>query len=101
DLLIRALRVARDPLEVRFERGVVINFEVVRRVDVPLELVVVRVVLAEIRHHRGLRPGHGRVAGKPHGGKSGDQPVRQHTRAHRRYLEKSTGRGGNYTESYC
>ena len=57
DLLVRALGVAGDALEVLLELGVVIDLEVVGRVDVPLELVVVDVVLAEVRHERRLRAG--------------------------------------------
>jgi hypothetical protein len=55
DLLICALGIARDALEVAFVLGVVINFEVIRLVDVPLELVVVDPVLAVVRRELGLR----------------------------------------------
>ena len=55
DLLIRALGVARDPLEVPLVFGVVVDLEVVGLVDVPLELVVVDLVLAVIRRHLRLR----------------------------------------------
>ena len=57
DLLIGALRVAGDALEVLLQRRVVVDFEVVGGVDEPLELVVVDVVLAEVRHHLRLRGG--------------------------------------------
>src|SRR5205814_10351829 len=99
-LLVGALRVAGDPLQMRLQRGVVQDFEVVGGVDEPLELVVVRVVLAEVRHHRGLSPGKGRVAADEQGRESGDQASGQHAGAHRRYLEKATT-AENWTRSYC
>ena len=55
DLLIRALGVAGDPLEVLLVLRVVVDLEVVGLVDVPLELVVVDVVLAVVRRHLRLR----------------------------------------------
>ena len=55
DLLVGALGVARDPLEVRLDLRVVVDLEVVGRVDVPLEIVVPDLVLAEIRHVGRLR----------------------------------------------
>ena len=57
DLLVRALGVAGDALQVLLERRVVVDLEMIRRVDAPLELVVVDVVLAEVRNH--LRLGGG------------------------------------------
>ena len=59
DLLVRALRVAGDALEVLLDLRVVVDLEVVGRVDVPLEGVVVDVVLAEVRDERRLRGGDG------------------------------------------
>ena len=67
DLLVGAFGVAGDPLEVLFELGVVVDLEVVGRVDVPVELVVVDVVLAEVRDERRLRGGRARVAGDDQG----------------------------------
>jgi hypothetical protein len=55
DLLIGAFRVAGNPFEVRLDFRIKVNFEVVGRVDLPLEGVVVNVVLAEVGHERGLR----------------------------------------------
>ena len=55
DLLIRALGVGGDALEVLLDFRVVINLEVVGLIDVPLEIVVPDPVLAEVRHERRLR----------------------------------------------
>ena len=55
DLLIRALGVARDALEVALVLGVVVDLEVVGLVDVPLELVVMDLVLAVVRRELRLR----------------------------------------------
>ncbi len=66
DLLVGALRVAGDAFEVRLDLGVVVNLEMVGGVDLPLELVVVDVVLAEVRHHRRLRGHGGRAPGGDH-----------------------------------
>src|SRR6185369_13448833 len=85
-----ALGVAGDPFQMLFERRIVIDFEMVRGVDVPLELVVVGVVLAEIRDHRGLSPSRHRLAAEPEGSESSDQASGQHAGAHRRYLERAT-----------
>jgi hypothetical protein len=63
-LLIGALRVARDPLHVRFDLGVVVDFEVIGRVDVPLEIVVADLVLAVIGDIRRLRERVGNEAGR-------------------------------------
>ena len=65
DVLIGALGVTRDPLEVRLELRVVVDLEVVRLVDVPLELVVVHPVLAEVRDERRLRGTTGGRAARP------------------------------------
>ena len=54
NLLIGAFRVAGDALEVLLDVGVVVNLEVVGGVDVPLEVVVVDVVLAEVGNKRRL-----------------------------------------------
>ena len=62
DLLVGALGVAGDPLEVLLDLRVVVDLEVVGRVDVPVEVVVVDQVLAEVRHERRLR---GRGAARP------------------------------------
>src|SRR5579871_3173685 len=58
-----------------FELGVVVDLEVIGRVDHPPEFVVVDVVLAEVRHHRRLRP-----RGRGEGGKKNGHE--QHARAH-------------------
>ncbi len=55
DLLIGALGVAGDPLEVPFVFRVVIDLEVVGLVDVPVELVVMDLVLAVVRRELRLR----------------------------------------------
>ena len=55
DLLVRALGVARDPLEVPLVLGVVVDLEVVGLVDVPVELVVMDLVLAVVRRELRLR----------------------------------------------
>ncbi len=55
DLLVGALRVAGNPLEVLLEIRVVVDLEMVGGVDVPVEVVVMNVVLAEIGHERRLR----------------------------------------------
>ena len=56
-LLIRALRVAGDPFEMLLDVGVVVDLEVIRRVDAPLEVVVLDAVLVVVRHERRLRAG--------------------------------------------
>ena len=55
DLLIRALGVARDALEMLLVFGVVVDLEVIGLVDVPVELVVVDLVLAVVRRELRLR----------------------------------------------
>ena len=71
DLLVRALGVARDAFEVRFDLGVVVDLEVVGRVDVPLEIGVADLVLAVVGDVRGLRQ------------RVGDEPARhQQEHAH-------------------
>ena len=68
DVLIRALGVAGDALEVLFELRVVVDLEMIRRVDVPLEVVVADPVLAEVGHERRLRRELGGVQhGEHHG----------------------------------
>jgi hypothetical protein len=57
DLLVGTLRVAGNPLEMLLDFGVVVDLEVLSRVDVPLEVVVMNVVLAEIGHKRCLGGG--------------------------------------------
>jgi hypothetical protein len=54
-VLIRALGVAGHPLEMRLDRRVVVNGEVVSLVGPPLEVVVARLVLAVVRDIGGLR----------------------------------------------
>ena len=54
--------VAGDPLEMLLDIGVVVDLEVVGRVDVPVEVVVVDVVLAEVRDERRLRAARPRPA---------------------------------------
>ncbi len=51
-VLISALGVAGDPFEVLLHLRVVVDLEMVGGVDVPLEIVVVDAVLAEIGHER-------------------------------------------------
>ena len=72
DLLVGAFGVARDALEMLLDRLVVVDLEVIRRVDGPLERVVVDAVLAEIRHHLCLSRGEARVTANQ-GEKCGDQ----------------------------
>ena len=78
DLLVGALGVAGDAFEVRLDLRVVVDLEVVGRVDVPLEVVVPDPVLAEIRHVRRLgecvgdEPG-GQNHNRSQQGQSGDQ----------------------------
>ena len=67
DLLVRAFRVAGDARQVLFDLRVVVDLEVVRRVDVPLEVVVVDLVLPEVRDERRLRGRHARVARRGRG----------------------------------
>ena len=68
DVLIGALGVAGDALEVLLDLRVVVDLEVIRRVDVPLEVVVADPVLPEIRNERRLRRELGGVQhGEHHG----------------------------------
>ena len=55
DVLVGALGVARHPLEVRLDLGVVVDDEVIGFVRPPLEVVVTHLVLAVVRDVRGLR----------------------------------------------
>jgi len=55
DLLVGALGVAGDALDVLLDLRVVIDLEVIGRVGVPFEVVVVDAVLVEIGHERRLR----------------------------------------------
>jgi hypothetical protein len=57
DLLVRAFGVASHPLQVLLDLGVVIDLEVVRRIDLPLEVVVADLVLPVVRDVRRLRRG--------------------------------------------
>jgi len=57
DLLIRAFRIAGDALEVFLDLGVVVDLKVIRRVNVPLERVVLNPVLAGVRDGRCLSGG--------------------------------------------
>ena len=79
DLLVRALGVARHALEVLLELGVVVDLEMVRRVDVPVELVVVDVVLPEVGDERRLRGGHAGQPTKHGGGQRGDDETAEGT----------------------
>ena len=56
DRLVGALGVAGHTLEVRLHLGVVVDLEVVRGVDLPVEIAVVDQVLPEIRNERRCRP---------------------------------------------
>ena len=62
DLLIRALGVAGDALDVLLDFRVVVNLEVIGRVRMPVEVVVVNAVLVVVRHERRLGA-RGQVAG--------------------------------------
>ena len=66
-MLVGALGVAGDPLEVLLDLGVVVDLEVIRRVDVPLEVVVLDAVLVVVRHERRLRAGGDRAGDKDEG----------------------------------
>ena len=95
DLLIRALGVAGDALQVLLDLGVVINLEVIGGVDHPLELVVVDVVLAEIGDQRRLRARRRRAAGhddrgEERGGSEG-RGQQRHARAHKQIPRKVSG----------
>ena len=57
DVLVRALGVTRDALEVRLDLGVVVDLEVIGLVGVPVELVVADRVLPVVRDVAGLRLG--------------------------------------------
>ena len=57
DLLIRALGVAGDPFEVLLDLGVVVDLEMIGRVDLPAEVVVANLVLAVVGDIRRLRLG--------------------------------------------
>src|SRR5262249_745061 len=72
---------------------VVVNLKVVRRVDVPVELVVVDQILSVVRDERDLRGRGARVPGDKGGGQQRDgvragrtQSMRGYARAHRRFL---------------
>ena len=96
DLLIRAFRVAGDARQVLFELRVVVDLEVVRLVDVPLEVVVVDSVLPVVRDERRLRGGHARRRDQHRGGDQGQEGRRESRRrnahAHKRYLGLKNGR---------
>ena len=87
DLLVCALGVAGHPLEVLLDLGVVVDLEVVRRVDVPPEIVVPDLVLAVIRHVRRLAAcigGHARhESGREHDGQQARELAARDARAHR------------------
>ena len=55
DSLIRAFGIAHDPLEMLLDLRVVIDLEVIGRVDVPVERVVADLVLAVVGHVARLR----------------------------------------------
>ena len=55
DMLVGALGVARHPLEVRLDLGVVVDDEVIGFVRPPLEVVVAHLILAVVRNVGGLR----------------------------------------------
>ena len=57
DLLICALCVARDPLEMDFRIRVIVDLEMIRWINPPLEMVVFDPVLAEIGDESGLGAG--------------------------------------------
>src|SRR4029453_12065615 len=92
DLLIRTLGVGGDPFEVLLQRRIVVNLEVVGRIDVPLELVVMDVVLAEVRNHLRLRRCGGAQAGDEpgHPQRDGRRADREgHSGTHRQGPRKS------------
>ena len=72
DLLVGALGVAGDPLQMLFDLRVVVDLEMVGGVDLPLEVVVVDVVLAEVGDVVGLSRCQGGVPGNQ--GKDSGQP---------------------------
>ena len=78
DLLIRALGVAGDPLEVPLVFRVVVNLEMVGLINMPLELVVVDLVLAVVRRDLRLRVDGAalRVELRPRAEHPGSQPLR-------------------------
>jgi len=62
DLLIRALGVTRDPGQMLFNLRVVVDLEMIRVVDLPVESVIVNIVLPEVRDERCLRGREARMA---------------------------------------
>src|SRR6185369_10225092 len=90
DLLVRAFRVARDAREVLFHLRVVIDLEVVGRVDVPLERVVMDLVLPEVGDERRLCGRYRGVGDDDEGGQQSQHGRREgrrvDARAHKQYL---------------
>ena len=106
DLLVRPLRVAGHPLQMLLDIRVVVDLEVIGRVDVPVEVVVVDVVLAKIRHERRLGRSLRRGSGHHQDNRQGEgsqrasvgRPARGDTHAHMQYLE---GAVQKLRRSYC
>ena len=71
DMLVRAFSVAGDPLQVFLDFGIVVDLEMVRRVDVPLEIVVADLILAEVGDELRLRRDLRRRANRHHHGQNG------------------------------
>src|SRR6185312_12948933 len=57
DLLVRALGIPGNRRQVRLEGGVVVDLEMIGRIHVPVERVVVRIDLAEVGNEGRLRGG--------------------------------------------
>ena len=108
DLLIRAFRVAGDALQVLFELRVVVDLEMIGLVHLPLEVVVMDVVLAEIWDEPCLRGGwpgvadeqdtHGSDAQGQAGERTGGRPTtRNVAHAHKQHLEQERDLGIDLT----
>ena len=100
DLLIGALGIARHALEMLLQVRVVIDLEVVGRVDVPVELVVLDPVLAVVRNERALcahlggdeRDQHEREGGGQHVLGTATNPAAHHLN----HLVAASGRGRSW-----
>ena len=84
DELVGALGVADDPLEMLLDLRVVVDLEVIGRVDVPLEVVVADLVLAVVRDVARLRRGLCGDLGGSVGQGRDEQPRSRAARSHQR-----------------